>query len=317
MSRIKSFIESINAPNTAKVVRHVLDGVDADFERFDAKDLEQFVLSKEPNSPKAIVTICYVLGLYARWIEEQGLGNGDALYALVQSLDKKALWKKAKPTAKQKFITHSQFCRVISDIGLLEEFNQLYYQTLFRCVYEGIYNDDMSVLKNLRGSDIHGEYVTLHEDDGHTYTLKISSQLAADITQLSEQRVWERKNRNGICRIHMRGLYSDSVFKIEERKTSSPSTEDSYRFTFYAKLRKIADDYLEFRILPFQLYISGIMYRIILRLNQNEVSVAEAFTDNSRNRKAFEIISAELSRCNYTSEVGNFREIVKGHLDSF
>ncbi len=36
MSKIKSFIESINAPNTAKVVRHVLDGVDADFEKFDA-----------------------------------------------------------------------------------------------------------------------------------------------------------------------------------------------------------------------------------------------------------------------------------------
>lgn len=106
-------------------------------------------------------------------------------------------------------------------------------------------------------------------------------------------------------------------FKIEERKTSSPSTQDSYRFTFYAKLRKIADEYLEFRILPFQLYISGIMHRIILRLNQNEVSVTEAFADNSRNRKAFEVISAELSRCNYTSEVGNFREIVKGHLDFF
>ena len=75
MSKIKSFMESIHAPNTAKVVRHVLDGVDADFETFDAKDLEQFVLSKEPNSPKAIVTICYVLGLYARWIEEQGLDN--------------------------------------------------------------------------------------------------------------------------------------------------------------------------------------------------------------------------------------------------
>ena len=317
MLKIKKFIESIDVPNTEKVIRHVLEGVDANFEKFNALDLEQFVLSREPNSPKAIVTICYVLGLYARWLQEEGLGDGDALYELVQSLDKKNLWKHAKPTARQKFITHSQFCRVISDIGLYEEFNQLYYQTLFRCVYEGIYNDDMSVLKNLRGSDVRDEYVTLHEDNGHTYTLKVSSQLAADLVQLSEQRIWERKNRYGICRIHMRGLYADSVFKIEERKSSSPSTQDSYKFTFYAKLRKIADEYLEFRILPFQLYISGIMYRIILRLNQNGVSMTEAFADNSRNRKAFGIITAELSRCNYTSEIGNFREIVKGHLDSF
>lgn len=317
MSKIKSFIESIDVPNTAKVVRHVLDGVDADFESFDVKDLEQFVLSKEPNSPKAIVTICYVLGLYARWIDEQGLGNGNALYVLVQSLDKKNLWKRAKPKARKKFISHSQFCRVISDIGLYEEFNQLYYQTLFRCVYEGIYNDDMSVLKNLRGSDINGEYITLHEDNGHTYTLKISSQLAADIVTLSEQRIWERKNRHGICRVNMRGLYSDSVFKIEERKRSSPAAQDSYRFTIYSKLRKIADEYLEFKILPYQLYISGIMYRIILKFSQHGVSVTDAFAEHSRNRKAFEIVSAELSRCNYPSEVGNFREIVKGHLESF
>lgn len=317
MSKIQKFIKSIDVPNTEKVVRYVLNDVDADFEDYRTQDLEQFVLSREPNSPKAIVTICYVLGLYARWLQEEEAGKGNALYKLVQLLDKKELWKKAKPTARRKFISNSQLCRVISEIGLYEEFNQLYYQTLLRCVYEGIYNDDMSVLKNLRGSDVSGEYVTLHEDNGHTYTLKVSHQLAGDLVRLSEQRIWERKNRHGICRIHMRGLYTDSVFKIEERKGSSPSAQGSYRFSFYGKLRKIADEYLGFRILPFHLYISGIMHRIILRLNQNGVSLTDAFADCSRNRKVYEILAAELSRCNYTSEIGNFREIVKGHLDQF
>lgn len=316
MSNIQKFIESIDVPNTEKVVRYVLEGVDADIEKFNVTDLEQFVLSREPNSPKAIITICYVLGLYSRWLQENEVGNNN-LYELVQSLNKKELWKKAKPTARQKFITHSQFCRVISEIDLYEEFNQLYYQTLFRCVYEGIYCDDMSVLKNLRGSDVQGEYVTLHEDNGHTYTLKISSQLAEDIVRLSKNGIWERKNRYGICRVHMRGLHYDSVFKIEERKKTAPATQDSYKFTFYSKLRKISDEYLEFNIMPFPLYVSGIMHRIILRLNQNGIFATEAFADNCRNRKASEIISAELSRCNYSSEIGNFRGIVKGHLDSF
>lgn len=317
MSKIKKFIESIVVPNTEKVVRHVLDGVDADIETFSIQELETFILSREPNSPKAIVTICYVLGLYARWLQDEGFVDSSALYDLVQALDKKELWKRAKPAARQKFISYSQFCRVISDIGLYEEFNQLYYQTLFRCIYEGIYSDDMSVLKNLRGSDVHDGYVTLHEDNGHIYTLKISAQLAEDIVRLSKQRIWERQNRYGICRIQMRGLYADSVFKIEERKGSSASTQDSYKFTFYAKLRKISDEHLNFRILPFQIFVSGIMYRIILHLNQNNVSVVEAFADNSRIRVAHEIIAAELCRCNYTSDIGNFRDIVKGHLDAF
>lgn len=317
MSNIQRFIDSIDVPNTEKVVRHVLEGVDVDFLKFNTQELEQFVLSRGPNSPKAIVTICYVLGLYARWLQEESLGSGKDFYELVQSLDKKDLWKRAKPTARRKFITNSQVCRVINEIGIYEEFNQLYYQTLFRCIYEGIYSDDMSVLKNLRGSDVYGEYVTLHEDSGHTYTLKISLQLAEDIVRLSNQRVWERKNRNGICRVHMRGLHQDSVFKIEERKRVAPAAQESYKFTFYSKLRKIADEYLEFNIMPFPLYVSGIMHRIILRLNQGGVSVTEAFADNSRNRRAFEIISAELLRCNYSSEISNFREIVKGHLEQF
>lgn len=317
MTKIQRFIESIDVPNTKKVVRHVLGGVDADFEKYDSQDLERFVLSREPNSPKAIVTICYVLGLYARWLQEQDLGDGDTLYDRVQSLDKKGLWKKAKPLARRKFITNNQFRRVISEIGLFEEFNQLYYQTLFRCVYEGIYSDDMSVIKNLRASDVSGEYVTLHEDSGQVYTLKVSVQLAEDLVRLSKQRIWERKNRNGICRVHMRGPYPDSVFRIEERKRTSPTSRDSYKFTVYSKLRRISEEYLGFNIKPFPLYASGIMHRIILSLNQHGVPVTEAFADHSRNREAFEIISAELLRCNYSSEIPNFREIVKGHLDQF
>ena len=317
MGNVKLFMDSITVPNTAKVVKHVLDSVEDGFETYSAQALAQFILDMKPNSPKAIITICYVLGLYAKWLQDQGFRSGDTLSDSLQAIDKKDLWNRAKPNAKQKFITNAQCYRIISDIGLYEEFNELYYQTLFRCVYEGIYNDDMSVLKNLRGSEVDGQTVTLREDNGHTYTLKVSETLAADLVRLSEKRLWERKNRYGLCRIQMRGLYTDSVFKIEERKTSSPSTEDSYRFTFYAKLRKIADEYMDFRILPFQLYISGIMYRIILDLNKNGIPVTEAFADNSRNRQAHAIIANELSRCNYTSEIGNFREIVKGHLDSF
>ncbi|MBR4289896.1 MAG: hypothetical protein IKT52_04560 [Oscillospiraceae bacterium] len=317
MSLIQEFIESIDVPNTEKVVRYVLDGVEVDFETMDIQQLEQFVLSREPNSPKAIATICYVLGAYARWLQEEQRGDGNALYELIQSLDKKYIWNRAKPAARRKFITYNQFCRVISEIGICEEFNQLYYQTLFRCVYEGIYNDDMSVLKNLRGSDVCGEYVTLHEDNGHTYKLKISIQLARDLVELSKQQIWERKNRYGLCRVHMRGLYNDSVFKIEERKNSSPNTEESYKFSLYAKIRKITGEYLAYRIMPFPLYVSGLMHRITLRLIQTGISVEETFSENSRNRTASEIVSSELLRCNYTSGLANFREIVRGQLDQF
>lgn len=315
MNNIERFIESIQVPNTAKVVRFVLKDVDVNIENFSLMELEQFILNLRPNSPKTITTICYVLGLYAKWLQKQGVTHNDNLYQMVQSLDKKLLWKKAKPQAKKKFISNEQYRMIIKDIATYEEYNSLYYELLFSCIYHGIYNDDLSVIKNLRSSNINDDgMITLQEDNGHIYRIKIPEKLALDLRKLANINVWQRRNRFGICNVDMRGVYSDSVFKIENRSTAS---NDSYRFTYYAKLRKIAKEYLEYSLLPLQLYTSGLMYRIKTELERNNISLEEAFSDNNRNRMAHLIISKELIRCNSSIEVGNFRELVKGHLNSF
>lgn len=314
MNNVQRFMESIQVPNTAKVVKFVLNDVDANIENYSLMELEQFILDLRPSSPKAIITICYVLGLYAKWLQEQSIINNDNLYQMVQSLNKKSLWLRAKPNAKKKFISYEQYNRVIHDIGVYEDFNALYYEALFKCIYEGIYNDDLSVIKNLRSSDINDNIITLHEDNGHSYKIKVSEKLASELKQLANINIWERRNRYGICKVDMRGVYKDSVFKIEDRKTAS---NDSYRFTYYAKLRKIAKEYLEYSLLPLQLYTSGIMHRIKVELDKNDIPLEEAFAQNSRNRMAHLIISKELIRCNSSIEVGNFRELVKGHLESF
>ena len=233
----------------------------------------------------------------------------------MQSIDKNLLWKKAKPQAKKKFINNEQYQRVIKDIATYEEFNALYYELLFSCIWNGIYNDDLSVIKNLRASNIGDDgIVVLEEDNGHVYKFKIPEKLASDLKHLVSISTWQRPNRFGICNVDMRGIHSDSVFKIENRSTAS---NDSYRFTYYAKLRKIAKEYLEYSLLPLQLYTSGIMYRIKNELTKNGISLEEAFADNSRNKTAHLIIQKELIRCNSSIELGNFRELVKGHLESF
>ncbi len=315
MSNIERFMESVEVPNTAKVVKFVLKDVDADIENYSPMELEQFVLDLKPSSPKTVITICYVLGMYAKWLQQENIIDNDNFYQIIQSLDKKMLWIKAKPNAKKKFISHDQYKRVIHDIALYEDFNSLYYELLFGCIYHGIYNDDLSVIKNLRSSDIDNNgTITLHEDNGHSYKLKVPEKFAADLKRLADINVWERRNRFGICKVDMRGMHPDSVFKIENRSTAS---NDSYKFTYYAKLRKIAKEYLEYSLLPLQLYTSGIMHRIKIELEKNNIPLKEAFADNSRNRMAHLIIQKELIRSNSAIEIGNFRELVKGHLDSF
>lgn len=315
MNNIEQYIGSIESINSQKVAKHVLKNVSDNIENYSQMELEQFILNIKPSSPKEIITIVYVISSYAKWLKEQGIIDNDNFYQMAQSLDKKLLWKKSKPNAKKKFISYEQYKRVIKDIATYEEYNSLYYETLFTCIYEGIYNDDLSVIKNMRASNINDDgTITLNEDNGHTYKLKISERLAKDLKQLASINTWQRRNRFGICNVDMRGVYSDSVFKIENRSTAS---NDSYRFTYYAKLRKIAKEYLEYTLLPLQLYTSGIMHRIKTELDKNGITLEEAFAQNSRNRMAHLIISKELIRCNSSIEVGNFRELVKGHLDSF
>ena len=310
------YIGSIESLNSQKVVKHVFKKIDAEsIENFNLMQTEQLILNAAPNSPKEIITIIYVLSSYLKYLQEQGVIDNDNAYQILQSLDKKLLWKKAKPFSKKKFISHEQYQRIIKDIATYEEYNSLYYELLFSCIWYGIYSDDLSVIKNLRSRDIDDDgVIVLQEDNGHTYKLKVPEKLASDLKQLANINTWQRRNRFGICNVDMRGLHSDSVFKIENRSTAS---NDSFRFTFYAKLRKIAKEYLEYSLLPLQLYASGIMYRIKVELEKNNISLEEAFANNSRNKTAHLIIEKELVRCNSGIEIGNFRELVKGHLDSF
>ena len=304
----KSFVETLKAQNTIKVVNSFQAICQYDYTDCTTEQVEQVILSLNPNSPRAIITICYVFSLYAKYLEN------DKLLDIIQAIDRNALWKKAKPTASKKFISNEDFESTYHDVGIMEETNAFYYQTLFRALYEGIYSDDMSVLKNLRASDINGNVVTLHDDNGNTHDLEISLGLAEDLKELGRMQTWERKNKHRIYEIKVEGLFPDSCFKTEIRKGSS---KYSYRFTYYRILRKIAKEYLEYNLLPLQLYTSGIMHRITLKLNEHNIDLEEAFSDQNRDRLIGKIISDELNRCGYVTEVKNFRQMVKGHLEIF
>ena len=70
-------------------------------------------------------------------------------------------------------------------------------------------------------------------------------------------------------------------------------------------------------LLPLQIYISGIMHRIGLKLNEQGIIIEDAFSEHNRDRRVGQIIADELLRCNCNMEVKNFRQMIKGHLDTF
>lgn len=315
MSNVDRFINSIESPNTEKVVKAAIINSKHDWNgiiNYNLIQLENLILDSKPKSQKDITTICYVLSLYAKWLKNDGLVDNDNLYQMIQSMDRSVLWMKAKPKAAQKFISHKKYLEVIHDIKCFEPLNTLYYQALFSCLYEGIYNNDMSVIKNLRGSHIRENKVTLEESNGHRYDLEISSELCGDLIELSQIDTWERKNRYGVFEMKVHGDYPDTVFKLESRNDSP-----NVKFSYYNKLRKISEEYVEYNLLPMQLYISGIMYRLKNIFAEHDITLQEAFGREEKDRTIHRIISEELKRCNYNNEVRAFREIVKGHIDVF
>ena len=302
------FINSIELDNTAKVAKSMSVIGDYDYSDISPVELEQIILSMKPNSPKHITTICYVLSMFAKFI------NNDNMEYMVRAIDRKALWLRAKPMASKKFISNNDFNRVCEDIMEHEEHNALYQKTLFACIYNGIYSDDMNVLKNLRALDIHGNIVTIRDDNENEHQLEVPQELADDLKRLSEDNVWWRNNRYGAFKVGTKGLHKDSCFKIEDR---SGTSEYQGRYSYYRVLRKISKEYVGYSLLPLQLYVSGIMYRIGIELNNHGYSVEDAFADNNKDRTINKIISDELIRTGYNIEVRNFREMVKGHVDVF
>ena len=80
--------------------------------------------------------------------------NDKKLFDAIRKVDIYRTLEKITPNMKSAYISQSEFEEVYNSIGAYEEntfsYNMLYYQSLFWCVYAGIYNDDMTVLKNLR-----------------------------------------------------------------------------------------------------------------------------------------------------------------------
>ena len=303
-----SFVESIESHNTAKVAKSFSVIGEYYYDGITPIEIDEIILRTNPNSQKSITTALYIMSLYMKHI-----GNEDA-YHMVRAADRRAIWMKAKPDAKKKFISHHDYMNVYKDIALKEEHNSLYQRTLFRSVYEGIYSDDMSVLKNIRASDIKDGCAYLSNDNGDKHVLPISSELADSLIELGEADCWWRNNRYGAYSVKTSGLFKDSCFKVENRNGTD---EYSYRYSYYRILRKMSQEYVGYSLLPFQLYISGIMHRISDALKRNGIDMSYAFSENNKNRLVSSIISSELERSNCKMEVRNFREMVKGHVDMF
>lgn len=271
------------------------------------EQLENIFVQLGFNSFNSIIGFRSLLKSYSIFINDKPLFN------LIRKIDIYRILEKIQGNMKHTYLSQSEFQDVYNSIGAYDEdtfyYNSVYYKSLFWAVYIGIFNDGLSVLKNLRASDVDGNIITLRDDDGKEWKLDVPEQLVLDFITLVNDSVWYRKNRSGLCKIHTEGIFYDSIFKVDIR---SPNSKYSYSSTYYTMLRKIAVEYLGYTLAPKNLFMSG----IINRIKEQYGKADELFVEGIKTSDSIlvDIYNQEAQRCHYEVGFWNFRQTILGRI---
>lgn len=279
-------------------------------------EIENLLVLLLPSSKLRLFDYCKLLSSYLRWsishfetLPDDGLRN-------IIKLDKDVVWKKIRPSVN-KFISHTQYLELIEDIEKTSDLNNsLYYSTLIKALYEGIYNENLYIFKEIRASDLKEHFIHLKDND-EEYDLEISTNLIESLKELSTTTVWLRRNKHGNnSEIKLVGKYDDSCFKIELRSNGKDVDTAAKNF-YWNKIRKIEKEYVGYTLRPLHIYLSGIMYRICENLKANNITVQEAFIDDVYSPTVYKIINDELKRVHYNTDSRYFRAQIKCFIDVF
>lgn len=308
------FIKSVPKNSQKTMIKYSWIG-DLDL-NITAEELKQMVIDKQPKGKREITIILNSAARYARYCNNEYLLS---VIEEVRAMGRMNLWEIAKPNAEKTFISYKEFLIAINGINPNDpdegfEENTLYYHTLFWAVYEGIFNYDMSVLENLRASDIdlENQRITLRDNKDNVFIMdEMPEQLLNNLIQCSKLLYWEQKKRgNSIAKYDMVGRYPDACFKA-----LSSRTKQNLKAGYTAKLKKVTTTYFDGQISPTHIYYSGIAYRVAQRLKANDIPIEYAFKRNNNSFMQKAIIEQELKRSHYDNSVSKFKEIIDSHLE--
>lgn len=238
-------------------------------------------------------------------------------------IDKDELWFSFKEKNDLKrYFDEKTYKKIIDYLNkdVLYNGNDLYYKTLFMAIYEGMYNKNLTEIKNLRASDIDKteNIVTLRDDSGNERTLKISSELVNNLLELSDVNTWYKIQGRSteLVPAYIYGEYEDSVFKILSYNCKDKSK--SYKEFYYRRLKTLCGEFLGYQTSPLQIYISGIMNRVYNELSSVNIESKDLKKDNNSYTSTMKFfIGRECKRVNYKVNLNSFMRILKSYADVF
>ena len=273
--------------------------------------LSELFIKLHPINTKAISSYLNVLKRYAEYT------NNQSFVDISKKINVTAIWNQYSSSAEKtrRYVSNSEFQSILFNLQMDDMMNVDYYVALLQAIYEGIYSDDLTALSNLRGQDIHGNVVVVRCDGKEPFKLEISHNLATKLKDVADLTRWEKRNRCGEFSIPIEGDYPDSCFKVENRNNIP---DRSYRHCYYRYIRKVAElAKLDYRLRAKNLYISGIMHRVKMQLEEKGMTLEQAFAFKRRWGEDVDIVRRELERVHYPYPYAKFTALITGYIDDF
>ena len=204
-------------------------------------ELKNLILKYEPNTKAKIGVILYVLRTYADWLKNSNIVLDYRLYQDLHKISRDDLWEIAKLNKRKKYFSYNEYQDIISKIKCdTSNPNKLYCICLLQCIYEGVYDKNLNVFKNLRLSDIDEETceINLYDDNSH-YKLKVSNDLIQNLIKLKEVNEWIAISEGNMTdkRLVMKGKFAKSIFKTTIRDVFDEDSRKYYAF-YYIRIKK-------------------------------------------------------------------------------
>lgn len=274
-------------------------------------ELREMIIKCNPLNEEQIIYIIFLIRRY-----NQELKN-DNVVTYVNNINAKELWEKCKTiNGQKKFLSYFDLEVLTFQIMGDDFLNPIYFVGLIRSIYEGIYNNDLEILKNLNYSSIKTNRVEIIDNRGKLFSIPISEELYWILKDLSKIGVY-RKNAKGIFRIKDDRIapMKESCFKIEKYSNNGKA----YSLSYYKKLNIIKQKYNLYSFLPKDIYTSGLIYRIKLEIEKEGFNLKTVFIDYYKIWK--NKLKNLLIKYDYTDvfegDIDKLRKNIKNRIDEF
>lgn len=283
---------------------------------FDEGKIVEAMRKYSPNGRQVVSNVLSTIKNYSFYLYDCGMNVVEAIKFFNAPNIANMVWDKIKDSIKKKkYISKNDFYDFLDEIvdnadKESAKSNGIIVATMFRCLWEGVYDGDLTFLSDIRESNLNDDgTITFSYHKGGTHTVRISERLANDLRTCVKINTWVSRNSRVLYEVPIVGKEYDSCFKVAVRANQ---TENMVKHNYYKKMSKCAKDILGNTIKPVNIMYSGIIARCIESFEMNGIDLHQYLfeynnMDRDNRNKANGIIDMEMIRLNMGADSAKIR----------